>query len=279
MWKRPFETHFYPDLSPVIYHLHKTPHVLRGGWCLAGLLVLQGLTGALPSPASPSLGFSGEQGNHRYLTFPPPPDLPLLKEKLSEDRLSDPDFGKIRWSCIIKGALWARRQSRSTPPAHAQSLIPQLKRHFLANGLPPQLAWMAEVESTLDTNAVSLSGARGLFQFKIEAAHRFGLLKGLNDLRSEPDKSAQAAALYLAHLHEQFHDWPLALAAYNAGEGCVGRLLKKNGARLYEAIAAELPPQTQVYVIKIMTILALRENTQLSALPPPSKAIINPSAN
>lgn len=243
------------------------------------LLLLQGLLGALPSPATPSLTPVAELGGDQSSPLPSLPDAPLFKERLSGEQLSDPRFGETRWPSIIRGSLWAKRQSKAGPPAHALVLIPQLKRQFQSEGLPPQLAWVAEVESTLKTNAVSLSGARGLFQFKKEAARRFGLFAGSDDLRFEPDKSATAAALYLAHLYAQFQDWVLSVAAYNAGEGCVGRLLKKHETRHYEAIAAELPPQTQVYVIKIMTTLALRENTQLSALPPPSRPAITPSAN
>jgi membrane-bound lytic murein transglycosylase D len=144
-----------------------------------------------------------------------------------------------------------------------------LKTQFSKAGLPQELVWVAEVESMLNTNAVSGSGAKGLFQFKNEAAKRFGILREPHDFRSEPDKSAKAAAQYLSHLYLQFNDWILSVAAYNAGEGCVSRLLKKHEARLYETIAGELPPQTQVYVIKVMTTLALREKTQLSSLPPP----------
>jgi membrane-bound lytic murein transglycosylase D len=147
--------------------------------------------------------------------------------------------------------------------------IPVLKAAFAAEGLPRELAWVAEVESSWATNAVSRSGARGLYQFKPEAAKRFALLQETRDFRTEPEPSARAAARYLAQLYSQFGDWRLALAAYNAGEGCVSRLLKSRRARSYDEIAAYLPPQTQVYVIKVMSIVSIREATTLSALPGP----------
>lgn len=178
-------------------------------------------------------------------------------------------FSRNRWPCIVKGALWSRKLEKTPPPSQARHLIPRLKTVFSKEGVPAQLAWMAEVESTLVTNAVSKTGALGLFQFKPIAAKRFDLLKESADHRTEPDKSARAAAQYLSHLHSRLGDWTLAVAAYNAGEGCVERLLKKHDAHTFEEIALYLPPQTQVYVIKVMTTLSLRENTFLSALPAP----------
>lgn len=189
---------------------------------------------------------------------------------------TDDDFNRKRWPCIIRGGIWSRGQESAPLPPCARELIPILKAAFAAQGLPGELAWVAEVESMWVTNAVSKSGARGLYQFKPEAARRFELLRDLADEREHPERSARAAARYLAHLYAQLGDWRLAIAAYNAGEGCVSRLLKSRRARTYDAIAADLPAQTQVYVIKVMTIMSLREHTALSALPAPE---INPSGN
>ena len=187
----------------------------------------------------------------------------------------DPSFSKKRWPCIIRGAAWGRRLEGAPLSPKANDLIPLLKQAFAAEGLPVQLAWVAEVESTWNTNAVSRSGALGLFQFKEDSARRFSLLHDSGDLRTVPEASARAAARYLSELYCRLGDWRLAVAAYNAGEGCVTRLLKSRKAKVYEEIAAELPPQTQVYVIKVMATLLRRENACLSALPGP----FTPSGN
>lgn len=194
---------------------------------------------------------------------------PLFAGIPATDRDEQDTFSRDRWPCILKGALWSRKLESTPPPSQARQLIPRLKKAFSSEGVPAQLAWIAEVESTFVTNAVSKSGALGLFQFKTVAAKRFDLLKESADHRTEPDKSARAAARYLSHLHSRMGDWTLAVAAYNAGEGCVERLLRKHHARTFGEIAHHLPAQTQIYVIKVMTTLALRENTYLSALPAP----------
>lgn len=188
----------------------------------------------------------------------------------------DKEFGRKRWPCIIRGAAWSRRQESTPLPPSARELMPILKETFASQGLPSALAWVAEVESMWITNAVSKSGARGLYQFKTEAARRFALLRDAGDFRDHPEQSARAAARYLAQLYAQLGDWRLAVAAYNAGDGYVARLMKSRRARIYDEIASELPPQTQIYVIKVMTVLSLRENTTLSALPAPA---ITPSGN
>ncbi|MEI7435670.1 MAG: lytic transglycosylase domain-containing protein, partial [bacterium] len=119
-------------------------------------------------------------------------------------------------------------------------------------------------------DACSPSGATGLFQFMPATARRFGLRIWPFDERRNPLKSARAAAQYLKVLHRQFGSWPLCLAAYNAGEGAVGRLLKGAGKRSFEAIADQLPIETQMYVPKVLAVVALRENVDALRLPGPT---------
>ena len=81
-----------------------------------------------------------------------------------------------------------------------------------------------------------------------------------------PTESAQAAAKYLEYLHGQFKDWRLALAAYNAGEGTVQRLMKQHNAKTFDGIATHLPAETQMYVPRVEATLARREGVKLSEL-------------
>ncbi len=159
--------------------------------------------------------------------------------------------------------LWLQRLQGRPRPAGADQLIPVLSAVFTAAGLPAGLVWLAEVESTLNPTAHSPSGARGLFQLMPGTARELGLSTLLPDERTDPKKSAQAAARLLRSLHAKFGDWPLALAAYNAGAGRVQRTLEKQRAGTYAEIASALPAETRMYVPKVLATLMVRANLSL----------------
>jgi membrane-bound lytic murein transglycosylase D len=154
--------------------------------------------------------------------------------------------------------LWLSRVRNRPPPANAATLMPKLRAAFVAEGVPPELAWLAEAESSLNPSARSPVGAKGLFQFMPETAKAMGLSTFLPDDRTNPEKSARAAARYLKMLHQKFGNWALALAAYNAGEGRVGRMLAKQKATSFTAIADALPAETRMYVPKVCALIATR---------------------
>ena len=169
--------------------------------------------------------------------------------------------------------VWAKRISERRPPARAAALAPRLKEVFRAEGVPPEWIWLAEVESSFDPEARSPVGARGLFQFMPATAKRFGLSTFPFDERTHPEKSARAAAQYLRLLHARFGDWPLALAAYNAGEGRISRELAKVPRRSFDEIAPRLPAETRFYVPKVLATVAARENVDPFSLPAPMATI------
>ena len=164
--------------------------------------------------------------------------------------------GKL--STIPNYDLWLKRlQARAVPPGAAQ-MAARLSGIFSAAGVPPALVWLAEAESTFNPSARSPTGARGLFQLMPGTARELGLNTTLPDERTDPEKSARAAAKMLRQLHEKFRDWPLALAAYNAGPGRVQRTLAANHAKTFAEIAAFLPAETRMYVPKVLATLAVR---------------------
>jgi len=154
--------------------------------------------------------------------------------------------------------LWYRRMQGRPVPENAGELMGRLRSAFAAEGVPADLAWIAEVESSLNPSAHNPSGARGLFQFKSETAKGLGLSTFLPDQRTDPDRSAHAAARLLRNLKSQFGTWPLAIAAYNAGAGRVEQALGRNRGRSFADIATSLPAGTRMYVPEVCALVSVR---------------------
>lgn len=168
--------------------------------------------------------------------------------------------------------LWRQRVQDRPVPTQAAALMPKLKAAFAAEGVPVELIWIAEAESGFDPGVRSPAGARGLFQLMPSTARNLGLSTLLPDERTDPTKSARAAARYLRELHEKFGTWPLALAAYNAGEGRVRRALATSRTRDFAGVASLLPSETRMYVPKICALVALRTGMAPDKIPPPQPA-------
>ncbi|MEO6463681.1 MAG: LysM peptidoglycan-binding domain-containing protein, partial [Candidatus Eisenbacteria bacterium] len=123
-------------------------------------------------------------------------------------------------------------------------------------GVPTDLVHVVFVESGFNPQAKSVASAVGPWQFIRGTANLFGLkVNSWVDQRKDPEASTVAAARYLKHLHGLFNSWPLALASYNAGEGAVGRAIKRQGTRDFWSL--RLPEETRNYVPKFMAVLAI----------------------
>lgn len=209
----------------------------------------------LPTPPPPRPAGTNRPPPMVNLPKPPPTPAPVAKKaKMSRSARSS--------------EIWKRKLARREAPASATALVPQLKQIFRAEGVPEQLVWLAEVESTMDPQARSPAGAAGLFQMMPATAKRFGLSLTPDDERLQPMKQGRAAASYLKLLYGRFNDWPLALAAYNAGEGRIGKALKTSGGKTFDDIAGQLAVETQMYVPKIDAVLQKREGLALAKLGP-----------
>lgn len=164
---------------------------------------------------------------------------------------------------------WSKKIEKRTPPRRADELVPRLESIFRDSGLPSQLVWLAEVESSMDPAAKSPVGAVGLFQLMPATARSLGLQTSPKDQRLDPDVNARAAAAYLKALHRRFGSWPLVLAAYNAGEGKVSDLCRRRNTRAFDDIADALPTETQMYVPRVLETIRARTGANPDALPPP----------
>lgn len=166
----------------------------------------------------------------------------------------------------LERAIWVTNLALRPAHPRAAEFVPRLKPIFEAERVPVELVWLAEVESGFNPGARSPVGAVGLYQLMPATAEWLGLQLRPADQRLSPDHNARAAARYLRYLHDKFGDWRLTLAAYNAGETRVRRLLSRSTARSFDAIAAHLPAETQLYVPKCEATLARREGVKLTEL-------------
>ena len=137
-----------------------------------------------------------------------------------------------------------------------------LTRNLRAEGVPEELASLVFVESGFNMHAKSMARAVGPWQFIRGTAKIFGLkMTPYVDQRRDPELSTRAAARYLRRLYGMFDgSWPLALAAYNSGEGTVQRAIRRQGTDDYWSL--RLPRETQEYVPQFLAAMEISSDPE-----------------
>lgn len=131
-------------------------------------------------------------------------------------------------------------------------------------GLPEELSWLPLIESGFKIRALSRARAFGLWQFIPSTGYKFGLKRNAwIDERLDPDKSTAAAIAYFKELHHMFGDWATVLAAYNCGEGAVGRVIRSQKVNYLDNFwdfYERLPRETARYVPRFLAVLTIINN-------------------
>jgi len=143
------------------------------------------------------------------------------------------------------------------------SLWPTIGAIFQDEGVPPELASVALIESGFDPHARSPSGAVGVWQFMKGTARVYGLKVGwFEDQRKDVILSTIAAARHLKDLFRAYRDWELALAAYNAGSAAVDRALNRSGSTSFWELSRRglLRSETRRYVPKFIAAALITAN-------------------
>lgn len=140
---------------------------------------------------------------------------------------------------------------------------PLVENIFAEFNLPSDLVYLSLVESGFNPYAFSRAKATGPWQFMKGTGKVYGLrIDHYVDERRDPIKSTVAAARYLRDLYDMFGTWPLAMAAYNAGEGKVMRALHTAQAETFSDISKTklIRPETKQYVPRIMAATVIARN-------------------
>ena len=128
--------------------------------------------------------------------------------------------------------------------------FPIFEKALLEAGLPDELKFLTVIESTLNPQAVSRSGAVGPWQFMYTTAKGYGLvMDSYVDERKDPVKASYAAAHYFVDAYKRIGDWLLTIAAFNCGTGAVTRAIERSGGIPdFWKVRSFLPKETQNYV-------------------------------
>lgn len=199
----------------------------------------------------------------------PVPALPSPFEDMDDVPLPDPDlWQRIRVGFMLDALdsplVAEHEQWYASRPEYIKRFVDRGSRylHYIVGevekrGMPMEIALLPVVESAFNPKANSRSKASGLWQFIPSTGKSYGLSQDWwKDNRRDVVAATDAALSYLERLHTMFGGWELALAAYNCGEGCVGRAIAYNQKRGLPTDYASLtlPVETRNYVPKLFAV-------------------------
>jgi len=235
----------------------------RSIFTLAALALLAAAPLSQAMDAAPASGAYAGSGIER------PALSPTMKVDADDYRETDV-WGRIRSGYAIpdlNNALVTRHtQAYAAHPGNlsrisgrASPYLYHVVSELEKRGMPTELALLPVIESAFNPQAMSSANAAGLWQFVPGTGKDFDLRQNMfKDERRGVIASTDAALSYLQRLYTMFGDWPLALAAYNWGEGNVQRAIKKNQElgkpTDFDSLAELMPAETRNYVPKLQAV-------------------------
>jgi hypothetical protein len=195
--------------------------------------------------ASMGSRLNSDQPRRSLTLYKPPREVSLCGERFPlEDKNVWENLDReflVALSNEAQVFLWMKR---------ARRYFPYIEKRLREMGLPDDLKYVTITESGLRPEAVSSSGAGGIWQFIPSTGEKYGMRKNrIVDERFDFFKATEGALAYLTSLYEEFRSWTLSMAAYNAGENKVRREIDLQKTRNYFYL--DLPLETERYVYKI----------------------------
>lgn len=142
----------------------------------------------------------------------------------------------------------------------AGRFFPVIEPILKKNGVPEDFKYLCVIESGLQ-NVTSSAKAQGYWQFIKSTGEKYGLtINDDIDMRNNIEASTEAACRYLKDLKQRFGSWTSAAAAYNCGEGGLGRRYKLESVNNYYDV--RLNPETARYVFRILAVKQIMQHPQ-----------------
>lgn len=181
----------------------------------------------------------------------------LRKEFVLNHEITKPEVQhQIRW--LVAHPSYIEKLAQSEP--YIYHIVTEIKKRHL----PGEIALIPMIESAYDPFAYSGVGAAGLWQLMPGTGTDLGLKQDWwYDARRSIGPSTDAALNYLSYLHHFFNgDWLLAFAAYDSGEGTIGRIIKNSGLNNKKASfwALSVPQETKNYIPRLLAFAEIIQN-------------------
>ena len=240
-------------------------------WSLSALLVLTGC--ATTSPDQPPLDTPVPASQTHTPSYPKGPLSPIGAANVRRDNVANLAVPDDLWDRIRRGFAMPdlqtdlvsnQEQWYASRPDYIQRMTQRSSKYMFhiveeleKRGMPTELALLPYIESAYNPQAVSSAKAAGMWQFMPATGTYFDLKQNMfRDDRRDVLASTRAALDYLQKLYNMFGDWHLALAAYNWGEGSVGRAIARNQKQGLGTAYTDLnmPDETRNYVPKLQAV-------------------------
>ena len=145
----------------------------------------------------------------------------------------------------------------------AEYFVPFIEAKVKEYELPQEVIYLPFVESNFRPDAVSKSGATGLWQFMTNSIDGYNMkINEWVDERRDFWKATEAALKKIKYNYSVLKDWNLAIAAYNCGLGKMKRSVKEAGTSDYWKICQKglLSTETIHYIPKLLAISDVLKN-------------------
>ena len=258
-----------PPASPLFTStVRRVVHRGLAGAALVGMALLTGCATPTGMPGDPVLKTG--QANAQY---PNGPLQAITQGRVRPYQITNAEPPKELWDRIRRGFAMPdlqddlvvdREQWYASRPEYMQRMTERSSKYLFhiveeleRRQMPTELALLPYIESAFNPQAVSSAKAAGMWQFMPATGKYFDLKQNMfRDDRRDVLASTRAALDYLQKLYGMFGDWHLALAAYNWGEGSVGRAIAKNKKAGLGTTYLDLnmPAETRMYVPKLQAV-------------------------